>query len=157
MNCLRRHTCWQTRNFKKWDLEKGTQEESSRVKEPRRTALPVSNFMAMELVSWLSLVNHSDTRSFLVVLTLLSQDGFHWAGFWEVSRTYGWHFLYPFDPSQILLVGGSLLIPRSSVTSCCKITLASGYYFAWPGWAVLVSIPPNTCILSKFNYHLLFF
>ena len=105
----------------------GTQEN------PSATWLAVLGFMVMGLVSWLSLVNHSDSGSFLVVLTLLSQGGFQWGGFWEVSRTYGWHLLYPFDPSQILLVGGSLLIPYSSVTCCCKITLASGYYFAWPG------------------------
>ena len=43
--------------------------ESSRVREPRRTALPrgsaVSGFMVMGLVSWLSLANHSDSRVLL--------------------------------------------------------------------------------------------
>ena len=47
-------------------LAKGTQVESSRVREPRRIALPhgsaVSGFMVMGLVSWLSLANHSDSR-----------------------------------------------------------------------------------------------
>ena len=33
------------------------------------------SFMVMELVSGLSLANHSDSESFLVVHTLFSQDG----------------------------------------------------------------------------------
>ena len=40
------------------------------------TWLPVLGFMAMGLVSRLSLPNHSDSGSFLVAHTLLSQDGF---------------------------------------------------------------------------------
>ena len=50
-------------------LRKGTQVESCRVREPRRTALwpAVSGFMVMELVSGLSLANHSDSESFLAV------------------------------------------------------------------------------------------
>ena len=49
----------------------------SRVREPRRTALPhgsVSGFMAIGVVSGFSLANHSDSGSFLVVHALLSQD-----------------------------------------------------------------------------------
>ena len=58
-------------------LGKGTQVESSRVREPRRTALllVVSGFMVMGLVSGWSLANHSNSESFLVVHALLSQDG----------------------------------------------------------------------------------
>ena len=37
--------------------------------------LPVSGFMVMGLVSRLSLANHSDSESFLVVHALLSCDG----------------------------------------------------------------------------------
>ena len=52
-------------------LEKGTWVESSRVREPRRTALPcgsvVPGFMVMGLVSGLSLASHSDSEPFLVV------------------------------------------------------------------------------------------
>ena len=44
-------------------LGKGTSVESSRVREPRRTALPHGlGFMVMGLVSGLSLANHSDSR-----------------------------------------------------------------------------------------------
>ena len=59
-------------------LGKGTRVESSRVREPRRTALPllaVLGFMVMGLVSRWSLANHSNSESFLVVHALLSQDG----------------------------------------------------------------------------------
>ena len=59
-------------------LGKGTRVESSRVREPRRTALlrgSVSGFMVMGLVSVWSLANHSNSESFLVAHTSLSQDG----------------------------------------------------------------------------------
>ena len=44
----------------------------------------VSGFMVMGLVSRLSLANHSDSESFLVVHTSFSQDGCQREGFWEV-------------------------------------------------------------------------
>ena len=65
--------------------------------------------MVMGFVSWLSLVNHSDSESFLVVHTLFSQDGCQREGFWEVVG----HALSPFDLSQTLPVGGGLLVPCS--------------------------------------------
>ena len=71
--------------------------------------LAVSGFMVMGLVSGLSLANHSDSESFLVVHALFSQDGCQ-RGFWEVVG----HLVSPFDLSQTLLVGGGLLDPRSS-------------------------------------------
>ena len=42
--------------------------------------------MVMGLVSGLSLANHSDSESFLVVHALFSQDGLQREGFWEVVR-----------------------------------------------------------------------
>ena len=61
---------------------KGTQENCS------ATWLAVLGFMVMGLISGLSLASHSDSGSFLVARTWLSQDGFHREGFWEVGRTY---------------------------------------------------------------------
>ena len=53
--------------------------ESSRVREARRTALPIwltiLGFMVMGFVFWLSLTNHPDSESLLVGDALLSQDG----------------------------------------------------------------------------------
>ena len=73
--------------------------ESSRVRESRRTALPmwltILGFMVMGLVSWLSLTSHSDSESLLVVHPLLSQDGCQREGFWEVVG----YMVPPFDLS----------------------------------------------------------
>ena len=51
--------------------------------------------MVMGLVFGLSLTNHSDSESFLVVHTLFSQDGCQREGFWEV---FG-HVVSPFELS----------------------------------------------------------
>ena len=69
-------------------LGKGAQENSSAM------WLAVSGFMVMGLVSGLSLANHSDSESFLVVHALFSQDGCQ-RGFWEVIS----HVVSPFDLS----------------------------------------------------------
>ena len=71
--------------------------------------LAVSGFMVMGLVSGLSLANHSDSESFLVVHALFSQDGCQREGFWEVVG----HVVSPFSLSRILPVGGGLLVPCS--------------------------------------------
>ena len=65
--------------------------------------------MVMGLVFGLSLANHSDSESFLVVRTLFSQDGCQREGFWEVIG----QVVSPFDFSRTLLVGGGLLVPCS--------------------------------------------
>ena len=63
----------------------------------------------MGLVPGLSLASHSDSESFMVVHALFSQDGCQREGFWDVVG----HVVSPFDLSQILLVGGGLLVPSS--------------------------------------------
>ena len=65
--------------------------------------------MVMGLVSGLSLANHSDSESFLVVHALFSQDGCQREGFWEVVG----HVVSPFDLSRTLPVVGGLLVPYS--------------------------------------------
>ena len=65
--------------------------------------------MVMGLVSGLSLANHSDSESFLVVHALFSQDECQREGFWEVVR----HVVSHFDLSRTLPVGGGLLVPCS--------------------------------------------
>ena len=82
---------------------KGTQESCSAV------WLEVLGFMVMGLVSGLFLANHYDSRSFLVVHTLLSHDRCQWEEFWEVEG----HMASPVDLSQTLPIGGSLLVPCS--------------------------------------------
>ena len=58
------------------------------------------------LLSRLSLANYSDSESFLVVYTLLSQDGYQGEGFWKMIG----HVVFHFDLSRILLVGGGILV-----------------------------------------------
>ena len=60
---------------------KGTQENCSAM------WLAVLGFMVMGLVSGLSLANHSDSESFLMVHTSPSQDGCHREGFWRWTDT----------------------------------------------------------------------
>ena len=74
---------------------KGSQEDCSVM------WLADSDFMEMGLVPGLSLANHSDSESFLVVLALLSHDGSQREGFWEVVS----HVVSPFDLSPIFPVG----------------------------------------------------
>ena len=69
----------------------------------------VSGFMVMGLVSGLSVANHSDSESFLVVHAFFRPDGCRREGFWEV----GGHAMSPLDLSQTLSVGGGLVVPCS--------------------------------------------
>ena len=141
MNCPKRHTCWQTRDFTGKGCLGGEQQAKRTQEDTSATWLIASGFMVMGLVSRLSLISHSDSRFFLVVCTSLSQDGFQWGGFWEIGRTYGLAFPLSFKLSWILPVGGSLLIPCSlpAPPVCCKRTHACGYNWAWSGWVVSVS------------------
>ena len=84
---------------------KGAQEDCSAV------WLAVLLFFVMGLISSLPLGNHSDSGSFLVVHTLLSQDGFQQEGFWEVVG----HVASPCEMNfpKFLPVGSVLLVPRS--------------------------------------------
>ena len=58
------------------------------------------------MVSGLSLANHSDSESFLVMHALFSQDVCQREGFWEVVG----HVVSPFDLSRTRPVGGGLLL-----------------------------------------------
>ena len=155
---------------------KGTQESSS------VTWLAVSGFTVMGLVSGLSLANHSDSESFLVVHALFSQVGCQREGFWEVvrhvvscTREQGTRLVQPRWIPERILGGGwtcvlhvwtrytpcsakmdtredsgrwldMLVYPfvQKDRTSCHKTTRANGYYGAWPGWAVSISVLPLT-------------
>ena len=73
-------------------LEEATQAESSRVRRTYQencsaTWLAVLGFMVMGLVSGLSLANHSDSESFLVVHISASQNGCVREGFWRWTDT----------------------------------------------------------------------
>ena len=79
-------------------LGKGARVESRRVREPRRTALShgLQSWFYGDGISFpVALANHSDSESFLVAPTLLSQDGCQPEEFWEVVR----HVASPFNLS----------------------------------------------------------
>ena len=101
--------------------------------------------MVMGFVSGWSLVNHSDSESFLVVHTSLSQDGCQQEGFWEVDGPAG----SPFDLSRTLpnSSGGGLLalysLPRSPVIKQLMRMVTKGPDQVG-GFSQCAS--PNTCI-----------
>ena len=97
----------------KTSFARGTQEGKGNQENCSAMWLAVLGFMVMRLVSRLSLANRSDSGGsgcFLVVYTLISQDGCQREGFWEVGR----HVVSHFDLSRTLPVGGGLLVPCSS-------------------------------------------
>ena len=99
----------------------------------------------MALVAGLSLANHSDSESFLVVHALFSQmdarekDSGRWSDMGcfllTFSNSSSWWRLI----SSLFLTG----------TSCCKTSYADGYYGAWPGWPVSISVLPLTYLLNE--------
>ena len=54
------------------------------------------------------------------------------------------HTVSLFDLSRTLPVGGGLSVLYSLSGSRHKTTHANGYYGAWPGWAVSISVLPLT-------------
>ena len=96
--------------------------------------------MLTGLVSGLSLADHSDSESFVVVHALFSQDGCQREGFWEVVG----HVVSPFDLAQTLLVGGGLLVPSSLPGPPAVKQLMQMVTMAWPGWPVSISVLPLT-------------
>ena len=122
-------------------LGKGTRAESSRVREPRRTALShgfaVSGFMVMVLVSELSLANHSDSdpswwcMPCSAKMDAREKDSGRWSDMWCLLLTF---------PKLCWLMEAVFL----TRTSCCKTTHANGCYGAWPGWVVSINVLPLT-------------
>ena len=93
--------------------------------------LQVSGFMVMGFVSGLSLDDHSNPGSFLVVHALLSQDGFQQGGFWEDTWTGVSSLILSLpDSSSWWWLISSMFLTR---ISCCEITHPSGYCGAWWG------------------------
>ena len=108
MNCPRRHTCWQSKRFY-WGRAPGWR-AGGWGNPPRAPPwLTVLCCMVMGLVSGSSLANPSDSKSFLVVHALSSQDGCQRGGFWEVVG----HVVSPFGLSWTLPFSGGLLLPCS--------------------------------------------
>ena len=123
------------------------------------------NFLPHDLQSWfygdgnsfrLSLANHSDSESFpggprLVQpakMDAREKDSGRWSDRWCLLLTFPELF-------WLWRLISALFLTR---TSCGKTTHANGYYGAWPGWAVLISVVPLTVLdklISFLNFHLL--
>ena len=129
------------RDFVGKDCPRGDQEDKWIQQDCSAMWLAVSGFYGDGISFWLSLVNHSDSGSFVVTQALLNQDGFQWGGFWEVGRTCGISFLpFPNSSGWWWLVSFMFL----TRTFCCKITNADGYYGIWPEW--IISVFPVTAV-----------
>ena len=113
---------------------KGTQEISF-------TWLEVSGFMVMGFVSGWSLANHSNSGSFLVAACIAQPRWMLARGILGSGRTRGVSFQpFPNSSGWWWLISSVFLIR----ISCHKTTHANGYYGAWPGWAVSISVLPLT-------------
>ena len=118
------NACWQSKRHY-WEGLPGWVQQGKGILENCSARRPtVSGVMVMQLVSVLSLANHSNSRSFLGVSSSFSQDGFQQ----EIYNGSPLSYL-PFPNS------GSIFVPHSlpGRTSCCKMTHASRYYPAWLG------------------------
>ena len=104
--------------------------------------LPVSGFMVMGLVSGWSLANHSNSESFKLVVPRIAQLRWMLArGILGSRRTRGVSFRpFPNSSGWWWLISSIFLIR----ISCHKTIHANGYYGAWPGWAVSISVLPLT-------------
>ena len=105
--------------------------------------LTALDFMVMGLVSGWSLANHSGSESFLVVQDLFSRDGCQQEGLWEVVGHVVSLFLSFLNSPCWWWFISSVFLTR---TSYPKTTHANGYYDAWPGWTVSISVLPLTFV-----------
>ena len=141
MNCLRRCMCWQRKRFY-WE------------RAPGWRAVGYGNPGELLCHMACSLRFYGDGISLWVVLS---------QSFWLSVLPGGVHLVQPrCVPERRILGGGwtggfscwpfpnssgwwrfisSLFLTR---TSCHTTTLANGYYGAWPGWTVSISVLPLT-------------
>ena len=116
-------------------LGKGTGVESSRVKEPRRIALPLArSFQVFFSQSFWLRVLPGGARlvqpRWMPARRILGSGRTCSISFWPFLNSSGWWWLI-----------SSVFLTR---TSCRKTTHANSYYGAWPGWAVSISVLPLT-------------
>ena len=113
---------------------KGTQENSS------AAWLPVLGFLVMGLVSGWSLANHSN--SVIPGGARIAQTRWMLAkGILGAGQTRSVSFCPFLNSSSWWWLISSVFLIR---ISCHKTPHAAGYYGAWPGWAVSISVLPLT-------------
>jgi len=119
-------------------LAKGAREERSRARECRRTALPhglqiLWRWAVFRQSFWLRVLPGGACLvppRWMPLRRILRGSCTCGVSFWPFLNSPGWWWLI-----------SSVFLTR---TSCPKTTHASGYYGAWPGWAVSVSVFPLT-------------
>ena len=132
-------------------LGKGAWEESSRVREPRRTALPhgLQSWVLWWWISFLVVFSQSFRLRVLPGGAHLVQP--RWMPERRIlggSQTCGVSF-WPFlNSSSWWWLISSVFLTR---TSCRKTTHANGNYGAWPGWAVSINMLPLTLLVAMVN------
>ena len=146
---VRGDTCWQSKRFY-WEGHPGGEQESKGTQENCSAVwLTVLGFMVMGLVSGWSLANHSN--SVFPGGARIAQPRWMLArGILGSGRT-GSVSSRPFPNSS----GWWWLISSVSLIrfSCRKKTHANGYYGAWPGWAVSISVLPLTGLWKLMDYN----
>ena len=132
MNCLRRHMCWQSKRFY-W--ERAPKWRAVGWGNPGEQLCHVAcslGFYGDGISFWIVFNQASDSESFLVQLRWMPARRILGAGrtcgvsFWPFPNSFSWWWLVR-----------SMFFTK---TSCHKITRANGYYGAWPGWVVSVSM-----------------
>ena len=109
------------------------------------------------LVSRWSLANHSNSESFLVAHTSAQPRWMLARGILGSGRTRGVSFRPFLNSSGWWWLISSIFLIR---ISCRKTTHENGYYGAWPGWAVSISVLPLTnpltpgCDKGKYSFYL---
>ena len=104
--------------------------------------LTVLGFTVMGLVSGLSLANHSNSV-FPGGARIVQPRWMLARGILESGQTHGVSFRPFLNSSGWWRLISSVFLIR---ISCHKTTHANGYYGAWPGWAVSISVLPLTVV-----------
>ena len=133
-------------------LGKDTRVESSRVREPRRIALPrgsKSRFYG-DGISFRGVFSQSFWLRVLPGGARLVQP--RWMPERRIlggGRTWGVFFQPFLNSSGWWWLISSVFLTR---TSCCKTTHANSYYGAWPGWVISVTVLPLTLWVTVNKY-----
>ena len=147
MNCPRRHMCWQSKRFywerAPWwravERRMHTGEQLCHVARSLRFyGDGVSFWVVFSQSFWLRVLPGGARLvqpRWMPERRILGGGWTHGVTFWPFLNSPCWWWLI-----------SSVFLTR---TSCLKTAHANGYYDAWPGWAVSVSVLPLTLLLLE--------
>ena len=122
MNCLRRHLCWQSMRFY-W--ERAPRWRAIGWETPGEQLCHVAHSLGFYGAGIVQ-------PRWMLVRGILGSGRTRGVSFRPFLNSSGWWWLI----SSVFLIR----------ISCHKITHAHGYYGAWPGWAVSISVFPLTAL-----------